>query len=46
MEEVAGILTVRSTRKPLRVQPSMLLASRSLRRVRFRKKATMLERKY
>ena len=46
LEEEAGILTVRSTLKPLCVQPSMFLAGRSLRRVRFRKKATMLERKY
>ena len=35
LEEVAGILTERSTLKPLCVQPSMFLARRSLRRERF-----------
>jgi hypothetical protein len=44
LEEVAGIFTERSTLKPLYVQSSIFLASRSLMSFRFRKKPTTVER--
>jgi hypothetical protein len=45
-EEPAGIFTDMSRLKPLWVQPSMLLARRSLMRGQSRKKATVEVRRY